>query len=193
MPKMSFPRFAGENPRVWRDQCLDFFRVFNISPTLWHTTATLHLDGNTAVWLQSYKQRHTISGWPQFISAVEAEFGADDQRRSTKALLNLKQTGSVQEYILEFQALMYKVLMFNPHYDEQLFISQFVKGLKVELHGAMESQVPATLERAFLIARVQQEVFEDTKARAPRAFARAEPVAARGDGPRQPGKAVTGD
>uniref|UniRef100_A0ACD5UM45 Uncharacterized protein n=1 Tax=Avena sativa TaxID=4498 RepID=A0ACD5UM45_AVESA len=158
---MSFPRFTGEHPRVWRDQCLDYFRVFNISPTLWLTTATLHLDGNAAIWLQSYKQRHELEGWPQFVATVEAEFGGDDQRRFMKALLKLKQTGPMQEYILEFQSLMYQVSMFNPHYDPQFFISQFIKGLKTELRGVVESQVPDTLEQAFLIARVQQEVLED--------------------------------
>jgi hypothetical protein len=40
--------------------------------------ATLHMDGNAAVWLQSYKKRHELGNWPQFIAAVEAEFGADD-------------------------------------------------------------------------------------------------------------------
>jgi hypothetical protein len=156
MPKMSFPRFSGEHPRVWRDQCLDYFRVFNITPSLWYTTASLHLEGNAAIWLQSYKQRHTIRGWPQFITAVESEFGADDQRKSMKSLLQLRQTEAVQAYIVEFQSLMYQVLMFNPNYDEQFFLSQFIKGLKSEMRVAVESQVPETLEGAFLIARVQQ-------------------------------------
>ncbi|KAK1678256.1 hypothetical protein QYE76_039104 [Lolium multiflorum] len=174
MPKLVFPRFSGEHPRVWRDQCLDYFRVFNISPSLWHTTASLHLDGNAAIWLQSYKQRHTIRGWPQFITAVEAEFGADDQRKSMKSLLQLQQTDTVQAYIVEFQSLMYQVLMFNPNYDEQFFVSQFIKGLKSELRAAVESQVPETLERAFLIARVQQEVQDDVRTRGTRTYNRPE-------------------
>jgi hypothetical protein len=61
------------------------------------TTATLHLDGNAAVWLQAYKQTHDIRGWPQFITAIEAEFGGDDQRKFMKALLQLKQMDRVNE------------------------------------------------------------------------------------------------
>lgn len=64
MPKMPFPRFDGEQPRIWHDKCYDYFRAFNISATFWLTTATLHMDGNTAIWLQAYKQRHTLSTWP---------------------------------------------------------------------------------------------------------------------------------
>jgi hypothetical protein len=69
---------------------------------------------------------------------------------------------------------MYQVLMFNPNYDEQFLLSQFIKGLKTELRAEVESQVPATLERAFFIARVQQEVQKDTRARGARAYVRPE-------------------
>jgi hypothetical protein len=78
MPKMAFPHFDGEHPRIWRDKCYDYFRAFNIRAALWLTMATLHMNGNVAVWLQSYKKRHELGNWPQFIAAVEAEFGADD-------------------------------------------------------------------------------------------------------------------
>jgi len=30
VPKMAFPRFTGENPRIWKDKCLDYFHIFNI-------------------------------------------------------------------------------------------------------------------------------------------------------------------
>jgi hypothetical protein len=98
MLKMPFPHINSEHPRVWCDKCHDYFRAFNISLTLWLTTVTLHMDGNAAVWLQVYKQKHELGPWPQFIQAVEAEYGVDDQRQSLEALLNLKQQGTVEEY-----------------------------------------------------------------------------------------------
>jgi hypothetical protein len=195
LPKMSFPRFDGEHPRIWRDKCYDYFRAFNISATLWITTATLHMDGNAAIWLQSYKKRHELGSWPQFIAAVEAEFGADDKRRSIKALLALKQTSTVEAYQKEFQTLIYQVSMYNPNYDEQFFISQFIKGLKAELRGTVESQVPETLERAFLLARVQQEVLEEARQKCNRSnyHARSESVTQRADIPKLPLKTSTGE
>jgi hypothetical protein len=32
--KMSFPRFDGTQPRMWRDKCLDYFKLFNVHPSL---------------------------------------------------------------------------------------------------------------------------------------------------------------
>ena len=49
LPKMSVPRFDGEWPRIWKDQILDYFHIFNMNPALWFTTGTLHLDGQAAM------------------------------------------------------------------------------------------------------------------------------------------------
>jgi ribosomal protein L16 Arg81 hydroxylase len=42
-------------------------------------------------------------------------------------------------------------------------VSQFVKGLRSDIHAVVESQVPETVERAILLALVQQEVLAETK------------------------------
>ena len=118
---------------------MDYFRIFSINPALWLTTGTLHLDGRAAMWWQSYKLKHEVINWPQFISAVEEQFGLDDHRKVMKALISLKQTGTVAEYQFAFQELVYKASMLNPHYDEKLFISHFIRGLKSEIRAAVES------------------------------------------------------
>jgi hypothetical protein len=97
---MSFPRFNGDQPRIWKDKCLDYFRLFNVNPSLWLVSATLHMDGNAALWLKAYRLRHEISTWPMLMSAVMEKFGADDHRRYLKQFLALKQRGSAEEYQL---------------------------------------------------------------------------------------------
>jgi hypothetical protein len=62
---------------------------------MWLTAATLHLEGDAAHWFQSYKLKHTVQGWPDFITAVEAKFGVHDYRQFMDDLLALKQGGSV--------------------------------------------------------------------------------------------------
>jgi hypothetical protein len=55
----------------------------------------------------------------------------------------------------------------------------------MELRSIVKLQVPLALERAFLVARVQQEVLDDSKARAPRPYMRAEAEPAREEVPEQ--------
>jgi hypothetical protein len=60
---MSFPKFNGEHPRVWRDKCLYYFTLslFNIHKSLWVTDDA---EGN-ALWYQAYSiwLRHVILPW----------------------------------------------------------------------------------------------------------------------------------
>lgn len=55
IPKMTFPKFAGENPYIWRDKCQDYFKLFDLPASLWSTMASLGMDGKAAKWLHVYK------------------------------------------------------------------------------------------------------------------------------------------
>jgi hypothetical protein len=82
--KMSFPRFDGTQPRIWKDKCLDYFRLFNVNPSLWLISCTLHMEGNAALWLKDYRLRQEIPNWIALIAAVKEKFGADDHRKFMK-------------------------------------------------------------------------------------------------------------
>jgi hypothetical protein len=64
---------------------------------------------------------------------------------------------------LKFEELSYQIAIQNPHYDEQFYVSQFVKGLRSDIRAAVESQVPEIVEHATLLALVQQEVLAEAK------------------------------
>lgn len=91
---------------------------------------------------------------------IQAKFGSDDYRSAIAELINLKQTGTVDEYTAQFQALQYDVTMHSGKYDELYFATQYVAGLKEEIKATVEPQVPVTMERAALIARIQQKVLD---------------------------------
>jgi hypothetical protein len=85
---------------------------------MWVTAATLHFQDNATKWYQAYKQKHTLGNWTQFYAVVEQEFGADDLRAAMNELLELKQTGTVEEYTTLFQALQFNNKMHNSNYDD---------------------------------------------------------------------------
>jgi len=79
--------------------------------------------------------------------------------------LDLKQTGTVAEYTTQFQALQFVVTMHNPNYDEMFFTPHYIRGLKEEIRGTVESQMPTTVHKASITAKVQQGVHDRNKAR----------------------------
>lgn len=165
MPKMNFPTFDGTNPRVWLDNCLNYFEIYQLPEGMWITAAVLHLQDNAAKWHQAYKQKNTFKNWQQFSEIVEQEFGADDFRTAITDLLELRQIGSLEEYTTKFQALQYDVTMHNPHYDAGFFAHKYIMGLKDDLRGIVEAQMPNTVLKASILARVQQGVLDRTKSK----------------------------
>jgi hypothetical protein len=53
--------------------------------------------------------------------------------------------------------------MHNCHYDELFFATTYVQGLKKEIMATVEPHVPMTVERASVIARIQQRTLERNK------------------------------
>jgi hypothetical protein len=126
LPKLSFPKFDGENPMIWIDKCLDYFKIFNILECLCTTAASMHMEENAAKWLQVYKLKNGLDDWGAFVEAIEANFGAYDYRKAMQDLLSLRQENSVEEYIKEFEGVQCQVSMFNPGFDELFFTSHFM-------------------------------------------------------------------
>jgi hypothetical protein len=52
-PQAVFPKFDGDNPRLWCRACEKYFRVYAVSEEFWVEYATLHFIGNAALWFQS--------------------------------------------------------------------------------------------------------------------------------------------
>lgn len=63
MPKMSCPRFDGNNPCIWKAKCQDYFHLLDIPESMWTTAASLHMDGNAEKWMQVYKMKNGLGDW----------------------------------------------------------------------------------------------------------------------------------
>lgn len=159
-PKLSFPKFSGVNPTIWLDKCEDYFEIYKVNQHMWVTAASLHMEDNAAKWWQAYKAKRGLGNWDQFAKAVKSKFGVDEYSKVMRNLLSLKQRAGVQEYVSEFEALRYSATMHNIELDETLFVTQFIQGLKPEIQGPVESQLPATVDRAATLALMQETVQE---------------------------------
>jgi len=94
---------------------------------------------------------------------MEQQFGADDYRNALTELIDLRQSGTVEDYTTKFEQLQFDITMHSCHYDDLFFTSHYVSGLKDEIRAVVEPQVPTTVHRAALIARIQQKVLDRGK------------------------------
>ena len=77
--------------------------------------------------------------------------------------MELTQTSTVEQYAVAFENLQYELCMHNDGFGELFFVSQFVKGLRYDIGAVVQSQLPQTVDRAILLAKVQQQVLEKGK------------------------------
>jgi len=92
-----------------------------------------------------------------------SQFGQYEYREAMDSILDLKQHGSVEDYAAQFEELYYQINMHHSGYDPVFFISQFINGLKQDIRLAVLTQVPPTLHRAIMLAKLQERVMEKGK------------------------------
>lgn len=170
LPKMPFPQFIGEQPKIWKDKCLDYFRIFDVPDHMWVAMASMNFDKNAAKWLQVYKAQFGLGTWDSFSKAVEDQFGYCDYREALTQLLELKQTGTMEEFVTEFESLQYQISMHNHGYDEEFFVSQFLKGLKHDISSAVQIQVPDKMTKAVMLAKIQQKILDRSKTKSQKPY-----------------------
>jgi hypothetical protein len=156
----SVPRFAEGDPVVWLDKCLEYFSVYQVPASMWVSIASMNLENIAAQWWHYHKLKYGLGGWHDFAEAVVSKFGAEAYPRALRRLFSLRQLGTLDNYVHEFEQDRYGVAVHNAQYDETFFVTHFVRGLKFELQDVVLVQVPTTVDRAILLAQIQQKVLD---------------------------------
>lgn len=76
-PLICFPQFTGENPRLWKTLCEQYFQMFNIHSLFWVPMASLNFLGSASIWLQSIQKKLAGFDWESFSSLLCTRFGRD--------------------------------------------------------------------------------------------------------------------
>ena len=75
--KLEFPKFYGDNPWLWRDQCLMYFEVYGVHESLKTRFTALNFKGTVATWLQTVERRGCVQEWDKLYHLVFEHFDRD--------------------------------------------------------------------------------------------------------------------
>jgi hypothetical protein len=78
MPDLPFPKLYGSNPKLWLNNCVSFFDVYEVDPSLWIRYSTMHLSGSAALWFQAVQSNIYNMSWEDFCAVVCAKFDRDE-------------------------------------------------------------------------------------------------------------------
>jgi hypothetical protein len=128
LPKTEFPKFNGEDPRIWKDKAEKYFSMYGVPTHVWASFATHNFRGNASRWLQAYEARHTVDTWVELCVAVKQKFGRELYQNHMCDILDIRQTGDVLEYANRFDEAKHRVLVHNRDLDEVFFVQNFWMG-----------------------------------------------------------------
>lgn len=95
--------------------------------------------------------------WASFCTAIKEEFDPEEFELEMHKLMQLRQTGTVADYRLAFEARIYHLLALDATLSTKFFVTQFILGLRGDLQAAVHLEAPTSITRASVLARIQEE------------------------------------
>jgi len=117
--------------------------------------ASIHLEGKALLWHQSYMKSCPLGQWPnweKYREAILARFGKQPFDDPLSELMQLRQTGSVEHYQDEFDALVIRIEDLPVSHA----ISCFLSGLNSEIQNTVRMFKPKTLHEPYCLAKLQE-------------------------------------
>ncbi|XP_045809738.1 uncharacterized protein LOC123904093 [Trifolium pratense] len=133
--KVELPTFNGEDPAGWMSRVEIYFRVQDTTPEVKVKLAQICMEGATIHFFNSLIGEDEDLPWEQLKEALLGRYGGHGEGDVYEQLTELKQSGSVDDYITEFEYLTAQI----PKLPEKQFLGYFLHGLKVEIRGKLRS------------------------------------------------------
>jgi hypothetical protein len=161
LPKMNFPKFENENPKLWQSCCETYFEMYGVDPNIWVRVATIRISGcelpPATRWLQSINHRMRSASWKELCSWIHDRFSRDQRESLIRQLFHIKHVGTVKEYIDKFSELVDQLVAYEHSSDLRYYTTHFVDGLKDDVKAVVLVQWPADLDTSYTLALLQEE------------------------------------
>lgn len=160
LPKLPFPAFDGENPKLWQSRCESYFRMYDVEYTVWVRVASMQLVGAAARWWQSVESHAAHLSWEGFCALIRERFAKNQHQLLLRQLFHIRQSGSVAAYVDEFSQLVDKLNAYQHMSDPMYYTMKFVDGLRDDIKAVVMLQRPNDFDTAAVLAQLQEEAGE---------------------------------
>jgi hypothetical protein len=129
--------FDGDDPAGWISRAEVYFRVQGTSPEVKVGLAQLCMEGATIHFFNSLICENEGLDWEELKEALLGRYGGHGDGDVYEQLTDLKQKGTVDEYITDFEYLIAQI----PRLPDKQFLGYFLHGLKMEIRGKVRSLI----------------------------------------------------
>jgi len=132
--------------------------MYSVDSSYWVRLALNQLDGPAARWSQSVAKRLKQSLWSEFSSLLLERFGRDQQESLIRQLYHIRQTSIVADYVERFSELVDQLIAYEHSTDPMYYTIRFMDGLHDNIRSIVLVQRPSSLDTAYSLALLQEEV-----------------------------------
>lgn len=136
--KVELPLFDGSQPYGWIARVERFFRVGNIVGDARLHLISVSLEGPVLNWYNGEMEVEPFTDWEQFKRRMINRFCGSLEEEPGKRFFTIKQTGSIQDYVNEYEELANLV----PNLDPKTLVDVFYNGLKPEMKEVIKIKEP---------------------------------------------------
>ena len=133
--RVELPMFDGEDPAGWISRAEVYFRVQDTTPAVKVDLAQLCMEGPTIHFFNSLLNEEEELTWERLKGALVERYGGHGEGDVYEQLTALRQVGTVDEYITEFEYLTAQI----PPLPDKQFSGYFLHGLKADIKGKVRS------------------------------------------------------
>ncbi|CAA7036031.1 unnamed protein product [Microthlaspi erraticum] len=145
LKRIELPQLDGSEPYTWISLAERFFRLGRCSDEDRLDLLSITLKGPALHWFNREMSRDPFRDWPQFKKRMIVRFSQKMEENPGKRLFSLRQTGSIADYVNEFEELTTIVTGI----DEENLEHIFYIGLKTEMKEVLKMQKPRGLTNCF--------------------------------------------
>lgn len=151
--KVELPSFEGSDPLGWIARAEKFFEVQKRRPLEKLLLAFISMEGMTVHWFQFWRQKSKNPTWESLTMALKWRFGGLGRGMVYEKLASLRQTGTVEEYVQEFELLVVQAA----NTSEDRILGYFLAGLRQDIQGQVHPHDTEDVLRAMEVARDVEE------------------------------------
>ncbi|XP_027169435.1 uncharacterized protein LOC113769164 [Coffea eugenioides] len=156
LPKVDLPTFTGENPREWIRKANKYFKINGVEEEMKSEVAELYFRDKADIWFHGVFNGRDAIPWEELCNALCKRFGDGFPEEAIEEFNKLMQTGTVADYLEQFEMLKALVMPSFPHLQDCYYKTYFLSGLKEEIVTMVKMAKPKTLADAIEVAKLQE-------------------------------------